>query len=184
MKKIFILITLVFITNNAFAECISKEPQVLSDVMEILHCLQNEINTLKGREQNSSKNIIIKSFEKTTKASISKSVNLDGFQVDLLNCKRRGTSVVCSLEITNLGKDERNFRIMGYEFIDELGEGEDTYKFSDNGKVSRKFFTNVTVKDVKFIINNVPEDRTQFIKFYIKVEFRGAINFKHVAILK
>lgn len=185
MKKILIFIILISISTSSIAECISKEPQVLSDVMKILHCLENEIKELKNSKGNIKKNIIINTFPNIPKPSTSKSTNFKKFKIDLLACKRNSTDVNCDLIITNLGEDSYfAFDKYNDEFIDEKGGGKDVYKLSfvdmGNGKKSRKLYTNIPI-NVKMVINNVPEDVTQFIRFIIDLD-GGYIKLKNVAI--
>ena len=183
MKKLSIFIMLIFISSSSFAKCISKEPQVLSDVMKILHCLEKEIKVIKSK--NNGKSVIVNSFPNTPKATVKKTIQIKNVKVELKKCKRESTSVTCYFNFTNTGKNDRTFHLNygGVDFYDEKG---DSYNLGSsdlgNGNSSRNLLTNIPVEG-KITVNDLPEDRTQFSRFSMKTN-SGMMKFRNIAIQK
>lgn len=186
-KKIFLLL-FISISNTSYADCMSEKPENIDDILKALSCLQKEITKIKKTATDDNEKIVVNTFPNIKKASISKTINIWNFQVDLIKCKQISEKVTCNFIITNLGKDQ-DFKIFKTEgsFYDELGEN---YKISsvnmNNGGSSRKFITNIPIKNITITINNVPKNVTQFTRFKLRVYSSGTsyLKFENVAILK
>ena len=178
---------LFFTANTSWADCMSGKPEKIAEVLKILECFQKEINELK--ESKSSKGsagkIIINTFLKIKKPSTSKNINVGSFKIDLLECKRNITKVICSFVIENLGED-REFSIQGKphgEFYDELGDNYKIASVNMNRDSSKKFITNIPVNNITVTFNDIPENITQFVRFKLSTS-KGYGIFNHLAIIK
>jgi len=174
------LILLLFISTLIFADCLDDPiPTTQESVSETLRCFQDEIKSLKE----SSQTIEVKAIEGLPLPTVSKSGFAGNFRYDLHECKRTGTTLKCTLTITNTSdKDIMNGLFQGkvYDENGNIVNIRSNFIAGQKSVMARDFIAKVPV-NAYFVVNDIPPSSTQLTAIKLNTSF-GELVLKGIVI--